>query len=349
MTFASPWMFAFLLPLAFAAWRLLRRGRKAGIRFSGFGRLPKSSSAGLRARIAALSPFILLAALALLVIAAARPRTPLTRAKKTVDAIAIAMTVDVSGSMEALDLTPKGERFSRETTRLAIVKKLFAEFVENRPDDLIGLVTFGGYAATRSPLTADHQALLNVLKAVQIPTGSYDAQGRAIASDEAMTAIGDGLATALARLKDAAPKSKIVILLSDGVSNTGAVEPEAAAEAAAKMGVKVYAIGVGTRARRTPIFARDIFGRVSIGYSDMAFDEGQLKAISRKTGGAYFPVNDRDSLKKALEEIDKLETTTIESQAYDRWDEHFPLFLFAGAIFAFVAVTLSMASARRMA
>ena len=159
MTFASPWMFAFFLPLAFAAWRLLRRGRRAGIRFSGFGRLPKSSASGLRSRIAAFSPFILISALALLVVAAARPRTPLARDKKTVDAIAIAMTVDVSGSMEALDLTPKGERFSRETTRLAIVKKLFAEFVENRPDDLIGLVTFGGYASTRSPLTADHQAL----------------------------------------------------------------------------------------------------------------------------------------------------------------------------------------------
>jgi hypothetical protein len=88
---------------------------------------------------------------------------------------------------------------------------------------------------------------------------------------------------------------------------------------------------------------------VTIAYSDMAFDEKQLKSISKKTGGAYFPVNDRDSLKKALEEIDKLETTTIESQSYDRYDEHFPLFLFAGALLAFVAVTLSMASARRMA
>lgn len=348
MTFASPWMFAFFLPLAFAAWRLLRRGRSSGIRFSGFSRIPHGA-AGFRARISSLSPFVLLAALSLLVVAAARPRSPLARGKKTVDAIAIAMTVDVSGSMDALDLTPKGEKFSEETTRLAVVKKLFAKFVESRPDDLIGLVTFGGYAATRSPLTADHRALLNVLKGVKIPSVAVDAQGNAIAQDEAMTAIGDGLATALARLKDSKPKSKIVILLSDGVSNTGAVEPDEAAAAAAKMGIKVYSIGVGTRARRTPIIGTDFFGRRTIQYADMTFDEGQLKSIARKTGGTYFPVNDRDSLENALEEIDKLETTRIDSDAYDRWNEHFPAVLFAGALLAFLAVTLSMASSRRMA
>ena len=230
-----------------------------------------------------------------------------------------------------------------------MVKKLFAQFVERRPDDLIGLVTFGGYAATRSPLTADHEALLKVLKGVEIPSVAFDEQGRAIAGDEAMTAVGDGLATALARLKDAKPKSKIVILLSDGVSNTGAVEPDEAAAAAAKMGVKVYAIGVGTRARRTPILVRDFFGRRTVQYADMTFDERQLRSIAAKTGGTYFAVDDRDSLEKALEEIDKLETTRIEADAYDRWNEHFAPFLLLGALLAFAAVTVSMASARRIA
>lgn len=348
MNFANPWLLALALPLAFAAWRLFRRGRKSGIRFSAVGRLPPDA-AGWRARVAAASPFLLAAGLALLVVAAARPRSPLARESKSVDAIAIAMTVDVSGSMDALDLTPPGERFSRETTRLAVVKKLFAEFVSKRPDDLIGLVTFGGYAATRSPLTADHEALLNVLKGVQIPSIALDAEGRAIARDEQMTAIGDGLATALARLKDAKPKSKIVILLSDGVSNTGAVEPDEAAAAAEKMGVKVYAIGVGTKARRTPIIGRDFFGRETVQYADMTFDEGQLKSIAKKTGGAYFPVNDRKSLQAALDEIDELETTRLEAMAYDRWHEHFVAFLLAGALLVFAAVSLSMAATRRMA
>ena len=348
MSFANPWLLLLSLPLGAAAWRLLRRGRKAGIRFSAVGRLP-AKTAGWRAKVAALTPFVLLAGLALLVVAAARPRSPLAHESRSVDAIAIAMTVDVSGSMDALDLTPKGARFSRETTRLAVVKKLFAQFVEKRPDDLIGLVTFGGYASTRSPLTADHEALLNVLRGVQISSVAYDAQGRAISGDEQMTAVGDGLATALARLKDAKPKSKIVILLSDGVSNTGAVEPDEAAAAAKKMGVKVYAIGVGTRSRRTPIIGRDFFGRETVQYADMTFDERQLKSIARTTGGLYFPVNDREALVKALEDISELETTKLEADAYDRWEEHFALFLLTGAVLVLAAVTLSMAATRRMA
>lgn len=348
MSFANPWLLILSLPLGAVAWRLFRRGRKAGIRFSAVGRLP-AKTAGWRAKVAALTPFILLAGLALLVVAAARPRSPLAHESRSVDAIAIAMTVDVSGSMDALDLTPKGERFSRETTRLAVVKKLFAQFVEKRPDDLIGLVTFGGYASTRSPLTADHEALLNVLRGVQISSVAYDAQGRAISGDEQMTAVGDGLATALARLKDAKPKSKIVILLSDGVSNTGAVEPDEAAAAAKKMGVKVYAIGVGTRSRRTPIIGRDFFGRETVQYADMTFDERQLKSIARTTGGLYFPVNDREALVKALEDISELETTKLEADAYDRWEEHFALFLLTGAVLVLAAVTLSMAATRRMA
>jgi Ca-activated chloride channel family protein len=291
----------------------------------------------------------MIAGLALMVVAAARPRSPLARERKSIDAIAIAMTVDVSGSMEALDLTPEGDKFSCETTRLAVVKKLFAEFVAKRPDDLIGLVTFGGYASTRSPLTADHEALLNVLKGVEIPSVAIDAQGRQIGEGEQMTAIGDGLAMSLARLKDAKPKSKIVILLSDGVSNAGAVEPDEAAKAAAAMGVKVYAIGVGTNAGRTPIFVRDFFGRQVIQYADMTFDEGQLKSIASTTGGTYFPVNDRNSLERALEEIDKLETTRLDTDAYDRWSEHFAIFLLAGALLVLAAVSLSMSATRRMA
>ena len=348
MTLANPWMLLFAVPLAFAAWRLLRRSRRSGaIRFSAVARLPVRA-AGWRAAVAGLAPYLLIAGLGLLVVAAARPRTPLAHETRSVDAIAIAMTVDVSGSMEALDLTPPGEKFSPETTRLAVVKKLFAEFVEKRPDDLIGLVTFGGYAATRAPLTADHAALLNVLKGVEIPSIAVDAQGRAIARDEQMTAIGDGLATALLRLKDAQPKSKVVILLSDGVSNTGAVEPDEAAASAAKLGIKVYSIGIGTTSRRTPIFGTDFFGRRVVQYADMTFDEQQLKSIAAKTGGRYFAVNDREGLEAALAEIDQLEKTQLEADAWDRWNEHFSAFLLLGALLTLVAVTLAMAAARRL-
>jgi Ca-activated chloride channel family protein len=348
MTLANPWMLLFAVPLGLAAWRLLRHSRRSGaIRFSAVARLP-ARAAGWRAAVAGLAPYLLIAGLGLLVVAAARPRTPLAHETRSVDAIAIAMTVDVSGSMEALDLTPPGEKFSPETTRLAVVKKLFAEFVEKRPDDLIGLVTFGGYAATRAPLTADHAALLNVLKGVEIPSIAVDAQGRAIARDEQMTAIGDGLATALLRLKDAQPKSKVVILLSDGVSNTGAVEPDEAAASAAKLGIKVYSIGIGTTSRRTPIFGTDFFGRRVVQYADMTFDEQQLKSIAAKTGGRYFAVNDREGLEAALAEIDQLEKTQLEADAWDRWNEHFSAFLLLGALLTLLAVTLAMAAARRI-
>jgi Ca-activated chloride channel family protein len=349
MNFAYPWCALLALPLAFAAWRLFRRSRQRGVSFSALGRLP-AKRPGLRAALAAISPWVLSAAFALLVFASMRPRTPLARETRSVDAIAIAMAVDVSGSMEALDLTPQGEKYSMDTTRLAIVKKLFAEFVEKRPDDLIGLVTFGGYASARSPLTADHAALLNVLKGVEIPSLALDDAGRAIAPDEQMTAIGDGLACALDRLKDAKPASKIAILLSDGVSNAGAVSPDEAAAAAAKLGVKVYAIGVGTKSRRTPIIMRRPFtGEKVVSYTDTTFDEGQLKSIAGKTGGRYFSVNDRDSLAAALEEIDTLEKTKLDADSWNRWNEEFAPFLLAGAALALLAVFLSVASARRIA
>lgn len=339
MNLANPWALLMALPLAIAAWRLLRRARRSGVRYSAIARLP-AKSAGWRARLAALTPYVMIAGLSMMVVSSARPRSPLSRQDKSVDSIAIAIAVDLSGSMLALDLTPKGQKFSMATTRLAIAKKLFAEFVEKRPDDLIGLVTFGTYAATPSPLTADHDALLNVLKGVEIPF---------LDEGEQLTAIGDGLATALARLKEARPKSKIVILLSDGENNTGAVEPDEAAKAAAAMGIKVYAIGVGTRSQRTPVLTPTPFGRMTIQYANMEFDEHQLKSIASTTGGKYFSVNDRDSLEEALEEIDNLETTRIETSTYERYAEHFPPFLLAGALLILVATSLSMLAVRRLA
>ena len=345
MSFAWPLCFLLSVPLALAAWRMLRRGRRAGIKFAPVRRLP-ARTAGWRARVANLAPWFFLAGAALLIIAAARPRTSPARSSRSVDAIAIAMTVDVSGSMEALDFTPRGA--STEKTRLDVVKEMFAKFVEARPDDLIGLVTFGGFASTRAPLTADHEVLLHVLKGVQVPSVAYDANGRPVDQEEQMTAIGDGLATAIARVKDADMKSKIVILLSDGVSNTGAVEPDAAAAAAAKLGIRVYTIGVGTRSNRTPFRVRDMFGRSAIQYADMSFDESQLKSIASKTGARYFGVRDEGGLKAALEEIDSLEKTTLDRTAYQRWNEYFPWFLVPGAALLLLAVSLQMFASRRL-
>ncbi len=357
MSFAWPYSFLLLLPLAVAAWRMLRRGRRSGIRFSAVSRLP-AKTAGWRARAANLAPFIFLIGAALLVVACARPRTSLSQGRRSVDAIAIAMTVDVSGSMEIIDLTPReAERIrtqadaERLPTRLDMVKKTFAKFVEARPDDLIGLVTFGGFASSRAPLTADHETLLKVLQGVEVPSSGFDPRtGQPVDGEETMTAIGDGLATALARLKNSELKSKVVILLSDGESNTGAVEPDAAAEAAAKMGVKVYTIGVGGHSGIALARMRDMFGRTKITQvQNDGFDEAQLKSIASKTGGRYFGVRDEKGLKLALDEIDSLEKTTLDRTVYQRWREYFTPFLLGGAALVMLAVCMQMAASRRLA
>ena len=347
MKFAWPYAFLLAIPFGVAAWRMLRRGRRSGVKFAAVRRLP-AKTAGWRARVANLTPFIFLLGTALLIVACARPRRALGRISRNVEAIAIAMTVDVSGSMEALDLSPTNVRLEDAKTRLDVVKELFAKFVEARPDDLIGLVTFGGYASSLVPLTADHEALLHVLKDVEVPAMSFDANGEPIDPDETMTAVGDGLATALARLRNAETKSRIVILLSDGVSNTGAVEPDEAAAAAKKLGIRVYTIGVGTHSARTPFRAKDLFGRTSIQYANMSFDESQLKSIAKQTGARYFGVRDKKGLQAALEEIDSLEKTTLDRTVLQRYHEYFPSLLPGSVVLVLVAVSLFMMASRRL-
>ncbi len=342
-TFATPLAFLLLLPWAAAAWRLHRAGRRSGVLFAPAARLP-ARTAGWRVASARLLPPLFLLACLLLIVAAARPRRTFARERRSVNALAIGMVVDVSGSMEALDLTPAGKPYQ---TRLEVVKELFARFVEARPDDLIGLVTFGGFASTRAPLTADHRALLHVLKGVEIPRAQTDGQGRPVNQEETLTAVGDGLATGVARLSDAEPKTRIAILLSDGESNTGIITPDQAADAAAKLGIRVYVIGVGSNSR-APVRARDLFGRETIAYADVSFDETQLKAIASKTSGRYFSVRDNEGLKNALEEISTLETTKIDRRVYERYDEFFVPYLLWGAGLAALALTLNMALTRRL-
>ena len=333
LVFVWPLCFLLFVPLALAAWRMLRRGKRVGIKFAPLRRLP-AKTAGWRARVANMAPWLFLAGAALLVVASARPRTSFTRTSREVDSIAIAMAVDVSGSMRTPELTPHGEPTGN--TRLDVVKEVFKRFVKVRHDDLIALVTFGTYASTLAPLTADHEMLLNVLEGVQIPTERGEQQ----------TAIGDGLSFAIDRVKDAKIESKVVILLSDGVSITGS-EPDEAADIAAKLGIRVYTIGVGDstqgdvpRLVMTPLGPRLVYNR--------DFDEAQLKSIADKTGGRYFNANDEDGLTAALDEIDSLEKTKVEQTVYQRWYEYFPWFLMPGAILVLVAVLLQTLASRRL-
>lgn len=374
MTFVHPWYFLFGLPLLIAAWRLLRYGHRSGVRFSAIARV-RTPGFSWRSFVAALSPFVLLAGLAALVFAAARPLkdngTEVT--KHGVEAIAIMMTCDISGSMTALDLAPEGiqarypvrqlqygvaeiseseKKELEEHTRLSEVKRLFAAFVEKRPDDLIGLVTFAGHPLTRSPLTADHQALEKALEKVQIP------------ETDRTTAISDGLAMAVARLKEAEPKTKIVILLSDGVPEGDAViSIEDAKQLAVDCGVKVYTIGVGTN-KSGPVPAIGLVPRFSLrtrrqvlvpvvglvgGGEGGTFDGAHLKEIAEATGGSYYDANDTNALEDALEEISRLETTPIEVEEHRQYKELFVIPLAVGTALVFLAVIASLLAARRMA
>lgn len=344
--FADPYYFFLLVPTGTAAWFVFRKRIRCGILFAPTSRLPATGRTW-RIYAANILPILSLAGLALTVTAIARPQTVFSKTRRPADVIAIEMVVDVSGSMDALDMSVKTPTGIKYRTRLDAVKETFAEFVEKRTDDMMGLVTFGGYATTRLPLTIDHNALLHVLKGVEIPKQSYDKDGQILNQEELMTAIGDALATACARLEHAEPKSKIIVLLSDGESNIGIIKPEEAMKAAKRLAIKVYTIGVGSTGS-APFWGRDIFGRMGIQYAQVSLDEALLRKIAETTGGRYFNVRDPGGLDKAMEEIDALEKTKIEREEYHQYNELFPWFLGPALGLIVLGMGLNMMIARRI-
>jgi Ca-activated chloride channel family protein len=333
---ANPYYLFLLIPLCIAGWAMFACRRNVGILFAPTHRLPPTPITWRTAAIT-VAPFLFLAGAGLAIIALARPQTVFSKIAHQADAIAIQMVVDVSGSMEALDFSTSDTM----RTRLDMVKETFAQFIEKRSDDLIGLVTFGGYATSRVPLTIDHSALLHVLKGVQIPKPSLDANGQLTNHEELLTAIGDALATACARLEKAEIKSKIIVLLTDGDSNTGLIKPDEATKAAKALGIKVYTIGVGSNGR-APFMAHDVFGRNVIQYAEVTIDEELLRRIASTTSGQYFNVKDPKGLSRALTDIDKLEKTNISKEIYNQYTELFPRYLWPGVLLLALAVSLSM-------
>lgn len=344
--FATPLAFLLLVPWALAAWRLFRRGAPAAILFAPTHRLPERT-AGWRVVLVRVAPLLFLVGALLLILAAARPQTYLSRTQHHLNAIAIEMVVDVSGSMQALDLSERAALGPNYKSRLDVVKDAFATFIAQRSDDLIGLVSFGGFASTRCPLTADHEALLHVLKGVEIPSVSASAQGRTVDAEEDMTAIGDALATAVARLANAEPKTRIIVLLTDGDSNTGIITPEQALDAAKKMGVKIFTIGVGSNGK-APFRVRDAFGRDVIAYGEVTFNESFLRHAAEVSNGTYFNVRDHDGMQQSLANINKLVTTPIARNTYEQYNERFIECLLTGALLTILALLLQMQTARRL-
>ncbi len=275
--------------------------------------LPKDSlPKNWRMEIASLPIWLNYLAMGLIIIALARPQKILKEEKIDAEGIDIMLATDVSSSMLAQDFKPN---------RLEASKYIASEFIDKRPYDRIGLVVFAGESYTVSPLTTDHPVLKQLLSQIQ-PGLLQDG-----------TAIGMGLAAAVNRLKDSKAKSKVVILLTDGVNNTGYIKPEAAAEIAKELGVKVYTIGVGTRGRARAPVGRRPDGSFVFGYSRVEIDERLLHYISKLTSGRYFRATSEQELKQIYDVIDQLEKTKMEINVFKRNLEYFyPLVILALAL-----------------
>jgi Ca-activated chloride channel homolog len=332
--FQDPLWLLLLIPLIIAGLWTLRRRRQAAVLYSSVELLKKLPITWAQ-RVKRLLPWAFLAGLAFMVIALARPQHGRDEFRIRAEGIAIEMVVDRSGSMQAMDF----ELDNKQATRLVVVKKVFKDFVSGegglsgRTDDLIGLVDFGGFAEAKCPLTFDHGALLQMLDTVKIAEPIKDSRGniinQRILGEEQATAIGDALAMAIERLMPIKAKSKIIILLSDGESNAGVVDPAEAAQAAKTYGIKIYTIGIGTTGS-VPMPTEDAFGRPVLVSVMVRIDERALKMIADATGGKYYNAQDTQTLRNIYAEIDQLEKTTTEGRLYTEYRELFSYALFPG-------------------
>ena len=304
--FANPYYFLLLLLIIpVAAWQYFFR-KKMQAAFTvpttvAFEKIRKTWKVRLRWLPACLLAFAYIS----FIVALARPQTAFRLNNVEVEGVDIVLALDVSGSMKAMDFRPN---------RLEACKTVAKEFILGRPTDRIGLVVYAGEAYTQCPVTSDHNTLLGLLEKVR-----FD-----IIEDG--TAIGDGLGTAINRLRESEAKSKIIILLSDGVNNSGYIDPYSAAEIAKNMGIKVYTIGVGTTGQApfpTP------YGNIMM---DTEIDERLMQTIAYETGGKYFRATNNDKLKEIYTEIDKMEKTILNETIFENKADAFFPFLLAGVI-----------------
>ncbi len=310
--FANPgFLYLFLLlPLMFFIHWKMRTKRRTDIRISDFSSL-KNYTPSFRQRIGWLPLLCRFMAVSLIIVALARPRSSSKGTNITSEGISIVLAMDVSSSMLAEDLRPN---------RIEASKRVASEFIAGRPTDLMGLVIFSGESFTQCPITSDHSVLLNLMD--EIKSGIL----------EDGTALGEGLATAIARIKDSPAKSKVIILLTDGVNNSGSIAPVTAGEIAKTFGIRVYTIGVG-RNGTAPYPFKTPFG-IQYQNVEVQIDEQILQQISDATDAKYFRATDNSKLKDIYAEIDKMEKTKVEVTEFRRYtEEYFPYALWAAAFF----------------
>ncbi|MBF0494692.1 MAG: VWA domain-containing protein [Candidatus Omnitrophica bacterium] len=313
------WLFIFVPLVVFVYFRTRARGDVA---FSSVKDLKEVKTSFL-VRARHIPIFLRVLALSLLIFGLMRPEKGIEESKIRTEGVDIMLVLDISGSMMAEDFVLNGQR----TSRLEVIKNVVKDFIKKRSNDRIGLVIFSGRAYLQCPLTTDYGVLLKFVDRLSI------------GMIEDGTAIGDGLATALARLKDIQSKSKIVILLTDGVNNRGKVDPMNAAALSAAIHVKVYTIGAGSKGQ-VPFPVQDFFGNKVYQWAVIDVDEDLLKKMAEATGGKYYRAVDFDSLKKIYNEIDRLEKTKIETKSYSEYHELFVPFALAALILLLIEEVL---------
>ena len=336
--FRDPWFLLIAVAAPLVYWLASRS--PSVVRYSSLVPLDQAPKS-LRSRLANLPAFLFAATSLLLAVAMAGPRTPDAHTKISREGIAIMMIVDRSGSMNARDLV----RDDVSVDRLSVVKDVFGKFVlggedagHGRPDDTIGLVAFAGYADSLCPLTLDHGNLVSLAKDLEIVNRR----------EEDGTAIGDGLALAVERLRQNEARSKVAILLTDGVNNAGAIEPLQAAELAAEHNIKVYCIGAGTEGI-APVPTVDPFtGRTVLTRGYVQIDEETLRQVSNRTGGRYYRATDQETLADVYREIDQLERTKVSELRYLQYHEHYAAFALAGVVTIFLGAIANGSAFRRL-
>mgnify|MGYP000851777984 FL=1 len=263
-----------------------------------------SQAPGWKVRLMSLLPLLKILSFVCIIFALARPQSALSEKEISTQGIDVVLSLDISGSMLAKDFEPD---------RLEAAKKVAMNFIKDRPNDRIGLVIFSGESFTQCPITIDHQVLLNLFK--DIHSGMV----------EDGTAIGMGLATAVARLKESKSKSKVIILMTDGVNNTGYIDPYTAIQIAKTYGIRVYTIGIGKNGM-APYPVKDQNGKTFYQNFPVQIDEALLRKIAQETGGNYYRATGNSSLKNIYNTIDKLEKSKIKINNYHRKSEHFHVF-----------------------
>ena len=321
------WLFA-LLPVVML-WRG-RRGPVAAIEYSDVG-LVRDVARRSRSRIGSWVWLFPLLAGALMIVGLARPQRGHSRTEVTANGIDIVLGLDVSGSMQALDFLVDGQRVNR----IEVVKSVVGKFIEERPNDRIGLIAFAAYPYLVSPMTLDHDWLQQNLERVSIGAGDDG------------TAIGSAIAAGVNRLRTTPAKSKVFILLTDGMNNTGKISPLAAAEAAKALGVKVYTIGVGVRGK-APIPVRDEAGNLHLIMAKVDVDEKTLQTIAEQTGGKFYRATDTDSLEQIYEQINRLEKSAQTVQKFERYEELYPWALIPALAILGLGLLLQQTRYRRL-